>query len=111
VTRISSLLTSARQRAGLSQRTLAEQAGIPQASISRIESGRISPRATTLERWLAACGVTLEIRPAGGLGVDRTAIRERLAMTPSERHHLGVNEARAMLLLERARLRPRRPAR
>ncbi len=65
----------------------------------------MSPRATTLERWLAACGMTLEMRPIPGFGIDRTAIRERLLMTPLERSQLGVQEAHAMIALQRGRLR------
>ena len=99
------LLAVARKRAGLSQRQLAEAADIPQASVSRIERGLISPRASTIERWLAACGMTLEVQPLSGSGIDLTAIRERLAMTPTERNRLGVQEANALLRLQQGRLR------
>ena len=58
-----------------------------------------------MEQWLAACGLTLETRPLRGVGVDRSAIRERLAMSPAQRSRLGVQEAAAMLSLGRARLR------
>lgn len=71
------LLARARERAGLSQRALAARAGIPQASVSRIERGGMSPRATTVERWLAACGMTLEIRSTTVEGVDRTLVSGR----------------------------------
>ena len=102
---VTELLTAARRRAGLSQRALSAAAGIPQASVSRIERGLISPRSSTLERWLAACDMTLEARPVPGFGIDRTAIRDRLTMTPLERSRLGVQEAQAMLTLQRGRLR------
>jgi transcriptional regulator with XRE-family HTH domain len=103
------LLTTARRQAGLSQRQLAAAADIPQASVSRIERGLISPRASTTERWLAACDMTLEIRPASDTGIDVTMIRARLAMTPIERSRLGVQEANAMLRLERGQLRRTQP--
>lgn len=103
------LLAEARQRAGLSQRALAAKSGIPQASVSRIERGQISPRATTMERWLAACGMTVEVRPVSGSGIDLSTIRERLAMTPLERSRLGVQEANAMLWLMRGQLRGAQP--
>lgn len=103
------LLARAREQAGLSQRELAAKAELPQASVSRIERGLISPRASTIERWLAACGMTLEIKPAAGFGVDLTLIRERLSMTPLERSRLGVQEAKAMMRLERARFRRAQP--
>jgi hypothetical protein len=54
------------------------------------------PRLDTLERLLRACGVTLEPVPLLGDGVDRTAIRELLRLTPSERARLAVEEARAL---------------
>ena len=103
------LLARAREQVGLSQRELAAKANIPQASVSRVERGLISPRASTIERWLEACGMTLEIKPAAGFGVDLSTIRERLAMTPLERSRLGTQEAIAMLRLERARLRRSQP--
>lgn len=109
VTAVASLLADARARAGLSQRGLASRSGIPQASVSRIERRHILPRADTVERWLSACGMSLETRPIPGGGVDRTLIRARLAMTPLERSRLGVQEARAMLALQRGRLRDRQP--
>ncbi len=59
---IRNLLINAREDAGLTQRQLAADADVPQASVSRIERGLISPRAATVERWLAACGRTLHTR-------------------------------------------------
>ena len=58
-----------------------------------------------MEQWLAACDLTLDTRPLHGVGIDRTAIRERLAMSPAQRSRLGVQEAAAMRSLGRARLR------
>lgn len=101
---IEAMLVEARRRASLSQRALAVRAGIPQASVSRIESGHISPRASTIERWLEACAMSLAITPLPGSGIDRSAIRERLAMTPLERSQLSVQEAHAMQALSRGRL-------
>lgn len=69
------LLARARERAGLTQRALAAAADIPQASVSRIERGLISPRATTVERWLEACDMTLLIEPIQM--VTRDSVRER----------------------------------
>ena len=103
------LLVEARQHADLSQRALADKARIPQASVSRIERGLISPRATTIERWMAACGMALELKLVADAGIDVTIIRERLAMTPLERSQLGVQEANAMLRLERGQLRRTQP--
>lgn len=101
-----SFLAYARQKAGLSQRQLGRRAGVTQATISRIEDGRISPRFDTLERLLEACGFQLQVVPRTGEGIDRTAIRELLRTTPTERARLAAREARSL-----AKLRPTRPHR
>src|SRR3954471_14136461 len=88
------LLHRARAVSNLSQRTLSERAGVTQASISRIEDGKTSPRFDTLERLLDACGFSLELVMKSGQGVDRTAIRELLRLSPAERARLAVEEAR-----------------
>jgi transcriptional regulator with XRE-family HTH domain len=92
--RAASLLIHARRSAGLTQQKLAKRAGVTQASISRIEEGKVSPRFETLERLLDACGFALELVPRAGHGVDRTAIRELLRLTPAERARIAVEEAR-----------------
>ncbi|MEU5725136.1 GNAT family N-acetyltransferase [Micromonospora sp. NPDC047738] len=51
------LLRRLRRRADLSQRELAAQARVPQATVARIESGRaIDPRYRTVERLIRAAG-------------------------------------------------------
>ena len=79
------LLRRARRSAGLSQRALADRAGVPQPAVARIEAGAVSPRVNTLEALLAAAGCALEITSRPGEGVDRTLIRAALARTPEER--------------------------
>jgi len=69
-----------------------------------VESGRSVPRVDTLERALRACGAELRAEPALGIGVDRTVIRDLLALTPGQRARLAVAEARN---LERALARRR----
>ncbi len=54
-----SLLRSARIRAGLSQRGLAEAARTSQSAVAAIESGRKQPTVATLERLLRAAGTEL----------------------------------------------------
>lgn len=88
------LLRHAREVSNLSQRTLSDRAAVTQASISRIEDGKTSPRFDTLERLLEACGFSLELVAKSGQGVDRTAIRELLRLSPAERARLAVEEAR-----------------
>jgi predicted transcriptional regulator len=80
-----SILRYARRRAGLTQRELAARAHVPQPAIARIESGVVSPRMSTLLPLIEATGLTLEIAPRIGVGVDRTLIRTSLARTPEER--------------------------
>jgi predicted transcriptional regulator len=93
----------ARLTAGLSQRALAKKSGIPQSSVARIEAGTIDPRVGTLDRLLCACGFDLEVEPRLGQGVDRTQIREMLALSPSERLRQAVNGARVLKVLRDAR--------
>lgn len=69
----------------MSQRALAERAGVPQSTIGRIEAGATVPRAGTLRRLLRSCGYDLEVVPVLGEGIDRSQIRERLSRTPRER--------------------------
>lgn len=90
------VLKQARRRAGLTQRALAEKAGVPQSQIAKIESGTVVPRVDTLDRLLEMCGVGLEALPRPGIGVDRTMYPELLELSPKER--LGRAEAYAAQL-------------
>lgn len=94
----------ARRRAGLTQRALAHAAGVPQSTVARIETGQLAPRVDTLSRVLRAAGQTLTLEPTGGIGVDRSQIRELLRLTPGQRARLAVADARALEALDRARL-------
>jgi transcriptional regulator with XRE-family HTH domain len=96
------MVLEARLEAGLSQRELARRSGVPQAAISRIERGQVSPRVDTLDRLLRACGkdVGLVVRP--GTGLDRTLIRERLPLPVAERARLAVIEWENTRVFDRA---------
>jgi transcriptional regulator with XRE-family HTH domain len=94
--KIQRLVREARRKARMTQRQVAEAAGVPQPSVARIESGAVSPRVDTLARLLAATGHELSYERRLGEGIDRTAIRERLRMAPAERLRLAVDEARNM---------------
>jgi transcriptional regulator with XRE-family HTH domain len=85
-----SILLEARLGAGLSQRELGRRSGVPQAAISRIEHGRVSPRAETLDRLLRSCGKDVELIVRPGTGLDRTLIQDGLRLTPAERGRLAV---------------------
>ena len=89
-------LRRARRRAGLTQRALATATGVAQPTIARIERGSEDPRVATLTRLLSACGQRLEMYASGGEGVDRSAIRELLGLSPAERAELAAAEGRAL---------------
>ena len=95
-------LRRARLRAGLTQEALAERTGVAQPAIARIERGRVTPRVDTLDRLLRGCGHTLVSERRLGVGVDRTQIRELLAMPPADRLRRAAADAAGMRRLERA---------
>jgi len=82
----------ARRAAGISQRELAKRSGVPQAAISRMEHGLVSPRTKTLDRLLRSCGRDLQLVERPGTGLDRTLIRQRLRLSVAERARLAVRE-------------------
>jgi transcriptional regulator with XRE-family HTH domain len=84
------IVLEARLAAGISQRELARRSGVPQAAISRIEKGSVSPRVETMDRLLRSCGRDAELVERPGTGVDRTLIRENLRLTPAQRGRLAV---------------------
>ena len=88
------VVRDARRRAGLTQRELASATGLLQPAIARIESGTTVPLFDTLDRLLEGCGLALSLTPRPGVGLDRTAIRELLRLTPLQRLRLAVREAR-----------------
>ena len=90
------LLRQARRRSRLSQRQLANRAGVPQSTVARIELGTLSPRTDTLDRLLRAAGQTLSIEPLLGVGIDRTQIRGLLRLTPEQRLRLAEADARSI---------------
>jgi len=105
---IATAVRRARTQAGLSQRALATRTGIAQPTIARIELGLAEPRVSTLQTLLAACGHRLDVDPIGGVGVDRTAIRELLGLTPAQRAQLAVAEAHNLETVPVGALRGRR---
>jgi predicted nucleotidyltransferase/DNA-binding XRE family transcriptional regulator len=56
------LVSAARSKRGMSQRELARAAGVPQSTVSTIESGQRQPSVSMLERLLDAAGFRLETR-------------------------------------------------
>ena len=85
-----SMVKMARRRAGLSQRELARRSGVAQPTVSRVESGRMSPTFDTLSALVRACGMQLLAGDQGGMGVDETQLWERLRWAPAERFRHAV---------------------
>jgi ribosome-binding protein aMBF1 (putative translation factor) len=54
-------ITIARQQQYLSQRQLAEKAGIKQSALAKIEAGRSNPTLSTLIKIVSALGLNLKI--------------------------------------------------
>ncbi|MGQ0625257.1 MAG: helix-turn-helix domain-containing protein [Sporichthyaceae bacterium] len=79
---VGAMLRTARDKAGLSQRQVADHAGIHPSMVSAYERGRRRPGIDTLEKLLAASGMTLavELVPVGTGTGDRI---ERALRTPS----------------------------
>ena len=101
------VLRHARRRAGLTQRQLADRAGVPQSQIGRIEARLTVPRVDTLDRLLEACGEGLESLPRPGIGVDRTLAQELLRLPPLERARIGAAGSRRIMELTRHARRAR----
>jgi transcriptional regulator with XRE-family HTH domain len=95
------MLRHARRQSGLTQRALAQAAGVPQSTVARIELGRLNPRFETLDRLLRAAGQSLELAPELGRGIDRSLIRELLRLTPGERVRLAAADAEALRFIRR----------
>ncbi len=82
------LVRTARAKRWLPQRALADEAGVPQSTVSAVESGQAQPTVMMLERLLGAAGFRLEatltnaIRPSGLLERYHTDVAEALARYP-----------------------------
>ncbi len=101
--RAADILRAARAHAGLTQRALAERAGVPQPTVAAIETGRQDPRYRTLERLIRACGQELDLLPGAGGGIDRTQFRTTLRLSPAARLVRAAQGARALRTLRAAR--------
>jgi transcriptional regulator with XRE-family HTH domain len=79
------LIALARVKSGLSQRRLAEQAGVPTTMISAYERGLRQPTLPTLERLLSAAGFELRLHLATGDDHDHVLEKLERRRTSSER--------------------------
>jgi|AntRauTorcE11897_2_1112592.scaffolds.fasta_scaffold146407_2 transcriptional regulator with XRE-family HTH domain len=84
----SHLLHEARQKAGLTQRELAERAGTSQSVVGRIESGATNPTVETLNHLISTAGFELHtelvIRPVENSHM-LDDVERILQLTPEER--------------------------
>jgi transcriptional regulator with XRE-family HTH domain len=99
------MLREARRVARLTQRQLAQRAGMPQATVGRIEAGTVSPRVDTLEHLLRAAGRELRVGTRPGMGIDRSQIRELLRLTARQRLELAASDAEGIGRLTTGRAR------
>src|SRR5215204_5348743 len=82
------LVRSARTRRELSQRELAKRAGVPQSTVSKVESGRQQPTVAMLERLVTAAGFRIranlvnDTKPSRLLAQHREAVLKVLANYP-----------------------------
>ncbi len=101
------LVRLARSRAGLTQRQLAERAGVPQSVIARIESGSRQPTIPTLDRILAGAGVEVRYRLEPLEDHDDTLEAEHARRPPSEKK--AVEDAHADFVAKGGCRWPQRP--
>jgi transcriptional regulator with XRE-family HTH domain len=84
----SELVRDLRRQAGLSQRALADKAGVPQPTIAEIEAGRREPSITLLSRLAEGAGLALrfELLPLDPRSAVATAnrVRDRLSGSAGE---------------------------
>ena len=80
---IGALIKSIRVQLGMSQKTLAKRAGVPQSTISRIEQEKRDANLSTLNKILSAISCDLVIVPLLQNSVD--AIRRKQARKMAER--------------------------
>ncbi|MEA3172892.1 MAG: hypothetical protein QOF42_303 [Gammaproteobacteria bacterium] len=71
-------LTTARHRAGLSQRALADKVGLAQSHISKIERGAVDPQTTSLLEIARVLGLELSLVPTPLMPALRALIRESI---------------------------------
>lgn len=94
---IARTLLDARKRKGMSQRALADLAGVPQSHISKIESGAVDLRLSSLIELSRALGLELELVPRAAVPAVQSIVR---SSTPAPQ-----DTTTAMMRGELARLR------
>lgn len=88
------LLRLARMRRGLSQRQLAEAAGVPQSTVARIETYRQQPTLPLLARLLAAADLELRTRLEDYDDHDDVLDARRAGMPAAQRRRIRTAQDR-----------------
>jgi hypothetical protein len=99
-------LRDARQQARLTQRQLAQRAGVPQSTVARIESGKLMPRVDLFDDLLRAAELRVALEPIPGAGVDRSQIRQLLGLRPMRRAQWAAEAAHGLGRFHAAVRRP-----
>lgn len=98
------ILRRARTAAGMSQRGVAERAGVTQPEVSAYENGRRQPTLPTLQRLVAATGFTLRLElqpaPTDEATADRMPSYQPMMLADLAVHLNQSNAARWRLLRE-----------
>src|SRR5260370_30218659 len=71
-------LTTARHRAGLSQRALADKVGLAQSHISKIERGAVDPQTTSVVAVARVLGLELSLVPTSLMPALRALLTESM---------------------------------
>jgi transcriptional regulator with XRE-family HTH domain len=80
------LVRDARRSAGLSQQALASRIGTTQSAVAGLESDRSSPRVSTVERALRACGQELTLSAHKNPStIDEALVASMLRIPPEHR--------------------------
>ncbi|MEE8058347.1 MAG: helix-turn-helix transcriptional regulator [Pseudomonadales bacterium] len=84
--RILKSLREARQRKGFSQRELSAKSGVPQSHISKIESGGVDLRVSSLVALARVLDLELELVPKKSIPAVKSIVRSSINTDISEAH-------------------------
>jgi transcriptional regulator with XRE-family HTH domain len=82
---VDELIRAARQRAGLTQKQLAQRLAVSQPVVARLERRGANPRVSTLDRVIAATGHGLDMSLTPDFGIDESMIAADLKLTHDQR--------------------------
>lgn len=110
-TAIAQTLRDARVRMGLSQRQLGARANLPQAQISRIESGDVDPQLSTLTELARSLNLEMQLVPRAALTAVEAVLKDSEARTVEQgvRRRLAELDTLAQDLVRSAPEQPELP--